>query len=52
MQGLSIQRLIQNAATQWNNTYYILERLIELKVAIAAAGAEFYCEVLVGRKLD
>ena len=38
--GLSPKRLIQDEATRWNTTFYMLERLIELKVAITATGVE------------
>ena len=38
--GLSPKRLIQDEATRWNTTFYMLERLIELKIAITATGVE------------
>ena len=38
--GLSPKRLIQDETTRWNTTFYMLERLIELKVAITATGVE------------
>ena len=38
--GLSPKRLIQDETTRWNTTFYMLERLIELKVVITAAGVE------------
>lgn len=39
--GLSPKRLIQDEPMRWNTTFYMLQRLIELKVAITAAGAVF-----------
>ena len=38
--GLSPKRLIQDELTRWNTTFYMLQSLLELKVAITAAGAE------------
>ena len=38
--GLSPKRLIQDEPTRWNTTFYMLQRLLELKVAITAARAE------------
>ena len=38
--GLPPKRLIQDEPTRWNTTFYMLQRLIEVKVAITAAGAE------------
>ena len=38
--GLSPKRLIQDEPTRWNTTFYILQRLLDLKVAVTAAGAE------------
>ena len=38
--GLSPKRLIQDEPTRWNTTFYMLQRLLDLKVAVTAAGAE------------
>ena len=38
--GLSLKRLIQDETTRWNTTFYMLESLIELEVAITATGIE------------
>ena len=38
--GLLPKRLIQDEPTRWNTTFYMLQRLLDLKVAITAAGAE------------
>ena len=38
--GLSPKRLIQDEPTRWNTTFYMLQRLLDLKVTVTAAGAE------------
>ena len=38
--GLSPKRLIQDEPTRWNTTFYMLQRLLDLKVAVTAVGAE------------
>ena len=35
--GLSPKRLIQDEPTRWNTTFYMLQRLLDLKVAVTAA---------------
>jgi len=38
--GIPPKRLIPDEPTRWNTTFYMLQRLVELKVAITAAGVE------------
>ena len=38
--GIPPKRLIQDESTRWNTTFYMLQRLMELKAAITAAGVK------------
>ena len=50
--GLPIHRLIQDEPTRWNSTFYMLQRLMEQKMALGAYASEYTIPQLTPRQID
>ena len=50
--GLPTHRLVQDEPTRWNSTLYMLQRIIEQKVALAAYATEYNIPQLTANQLS